>query len=158
MNALPARPVMASGSRPVPDARLRRVAAAYAPVLGVGVVLSLRNGVGAHPGGDPARDLAFRGTGLAPPLFLPAALLGAAVLSGRRDAVGIAATVVAGLVGLAFTAGTTFNLANDVTATRAAGSPVGQTVGIAALHWVFGPALAITSVLGLRGRLRAHRR
>jgi hypothetical protein len=136
------------------EVRLQQLAAWYMPVLGAGVWLSLRYGVGAHPNGNPVRDLAFRGTGLAPPLFLPTALLGAAVLSPRRDRLGTTATAVAGLVGLAFTAGTTFNLRNDIAATRAAGSSTGLTVGIAAFHWVYGPALAVSSFLGLRQRRR----
>lgn len=139
----------------VHEARLRRLAAAYVPVVGAGIWLSLHNGVGARPGGDPARDLAFKGTALAPPLFLPAALLGATMLVPRRDAVGTTATALAGLVGLAFTAGSTINLPNDLDAARAAGSPDRLTVGIAAFHWAFGPALAASSFQGLRER---HRR
>ena len=130
------------------------LAALYAPLAAGGAWLSLRYGVGALPGGDPARDLAFRGTGLAPPLFLPVALLGAAALSRRRDGVGAVATVLAGLVGLAFTAGSTMNLPNDIAAARDAGSPVAWTVGFAAFHWLFGPTLVASAALALRDRRR----
>lgn len=76
----------------VHERRLVTLAALYAPLAAGGAWLSLRYGVGALPGGDPARDLAFRGTGLAPPLFLPVALLGAAALS-RRSAGAVMASV-----------------------------------------------------------------
>jgi hypothetical protein len=139
------------------ERRLLPLAAMYAPLAAGGAWLSLRYGVGALPGGDPARDLVLRGTGLAPPLFLPAALLGAGALSRRPGPTGAVATVVTGLVGLAFTAGSTLNLPNDIAAAQDAGSPVGWTVGFAAFHWAFGPALAASSLLGLRDRRRAKR-
>jgi hypothetical protein len=139
------------------ERRLLGVALAYVPLAAVGAWLSLRYGVGALPGGDPARDLALRGTGLAPPLFLPVALVGAAVFARRQDRVGTGALVVTGLVGLAFTAGSTLNLPNDIAAARDAGSPIGLTVGFAAFHWFFGPALAVTSSLALRRRARTRR-
>lgn len=154
-----AEPTTESDDVRVHEARLRRLAAVYVPAFCAGAWLSLRHGVGVRPGGDPARDLPLKGTAFAPPLYLPAALLGAAALSPRRDAVGTAATAVAGLIGLAFTAGTTLNLGNDIAATRAAGAPVKLIVGIAALHWAFGPALAASSFQGLRPTtpaLKAH--
>lgn len=146
------------GSDPalVHERRMLRLGVGYAPLAAAGAWLSLRYGVGAVPGGDPGQDLVLRGTGLAPPLFLPMALVGAAGLSRRRDGVGAAATVVVGLVGLAFTAGSTLNLPNDVAAARDAGSPVGLTVGFAAFHWLFGPALAASSLLALRRRAAAR--
>lgn len=134
------------------EERLLRLAGLYAPLAAGGAWLSLRQGVGASPGGDPARDLAFRGTGLAPPLFLPVALLGAAALSRDRGRIGAVATGLVGAVGLALTAGSTLNLPNDVAAARDAGSPVAWTVGFASFHWAFGPALVVTSVLALRRR------
>jgi hypothetical protein len=140
------------------ERRLLGLALAYVPLAAGGAWLSLRYGVGALPGGDPARDLALRGTGLAPPLFLPVALVGAAVLARRQDRVGAGALVVTGLVGLAFTAGSTLNLPNDMAAARDAGSPIGLTVGFAAFHWFLGPALAVTSFLALRRRARTRRR
>ena len=136
----------------VHERRLWRLALGYAPLAAAGAWLSFRYDVGALPGGDPARDLVLRGTGLAPPLFLPVALLGAARLSGRRDRVGAAGAAVCGLVGLAFTAGSTLNLPNDVAAARDAGSPVGLTVGFAVFHWVFGPALVASAFFSLRRR------
>jgi hypothetical protein len=135
------------------ERRLLRLALAYVPLAAGGAWLSLRYGVGALPGGDPARDLVLRGTGLAPPLFLPGALVGAAVLAGRQDRIGAGALVVTGLVGLAFTAGSTLNLPNDLAAARDTGSPVGLTVGFAAFHWFLGPTLAVTSFLALRRHL-----
>jgi hypothetical protein len=139
------------------ERRLLPLAALYAPLAAGGAWLSLRHGVGALPGGDPASDLVLRGTGLAPPLFLPVALLGAGALSRNPGRIGAVATVAAGLVGLAFTAGSTLNLPNDIAAARDAGSPVGWTVGFAAFHWAFGPALAASSFLGLRDRRRRAR-
>jgi hypothetical protein len=144
--------VMARDMDLVHEGRLLRLAVGYAPLAAAAAWLSLRYGVGALPGGDPRKDLVLRGTGLAPPLFLPAGLVAAALLSRRRDTVGAAATVVAGLVGLAFTAGSTLNLRNDVAAARDAGSPVGLTVGFAAFHWVFGPGLVASAALALRRR------
>lgn len=62
--------------------------------------------------------------------------------------------MLAGLVGLAFTAGSTLNLPNDIAAARDAGSPVSWTVGFAAFHWLFGPALVASAALALRRRRR----
>ena len=154
-SATAAEPITESDDVRVHEARLRRLAAVYVPVFCAGAWLSLRLGVGVRPGGDPARDLPLRGTAFAPPLCLPVALVGAAALSPRR-AVGTSATAVAGLVGLAFTAGTTLNLGNDIAATRAAGAPVNLTVGVAAFHWAFGPTLTVFSLLALRQRRRAR--
>lgn len=143
------------GSTLVHEQRLLKLAAGYVPLAGGGAWLSFRYGVGALPGGDPAQDLVLRGTGLAPPLFLPAALLGAAAATRRRDRLGAAATVITGLVGAAFTAGSTLNLPNDIAAARDAGSPVPLTVGFAVFHWFFGPALVVSSALALRSRRAA---
>ena len=145
---------MAAGVPLRHERRLVRLAVMSAPLAAGGAWLSLRFGVGALPGGDPARDLAFRGTGLAPPLFLPVLLISAAGLSRRRDTTGAVATALAGLVGVAFTAGSTINLPNDVAAARDAGSPVALTVGFAVLHWFLGPALASSAWLALRSRRR----
>jgi hypothetical protein len=134
------------------ERRLWRLALGYAPLVAGGAWLSVRYRVGAHAGGDPARDLALRGTGLAPPLFLPVALLGATAVSGRPGAAGAVGTAAAGCVGLAFLAGSTLNLANDVAAARGADAPVALTVGFAAFHWVFGPALVVSAWQGLRRR------
>ena len=147
---------MGSDAALVHERRMLRLGVGYAPLAAGGAWLSLRYGVGALPGGDPTQDLVLRGTGLAPPLFLPVVLIGAAALSRRRDRAGAAATAVVGLVGAAFTAGSTLNLPNDVAAARDAGSPVGLTVGFAAFHWIFGPALAGSSLLALRQRRRTR--
>jgi hypothetical protein len=48
----------------VHERRLMTLAALYAPLAAGGAWLSLHYGVGALPGGDPPRDLAFRDTGL----------------------------------------------------------------------------------------------
>lgn len=132
--------------------RLLPLAIAYLPVVTVGAALSFAYGVGAHPGGDPAKDLLFRGTALAPPLFLPAALLGAAGLARTDGWPAAAGSGVVGVVGLAFLAGTTLNLPNDLDAARAAGSPVGVTIGIAVVHWLVGLGLARAGVLAMKGR------
>jgi len=155
-SATAAEPITSSDNARVHEARLRRLAAVYVPAFCAGAWLSLRHGVGVRPGGNPAQDLPLKGTAFAPPLYLPVALLGAAALSPRRDAVGTSATAVAGLVGLAFTAGTTLNLRNDIAATRAAGGPVNLTVGIAAFHWAFGPTLTVFSLLALHQRRRTR--
>ena len=155
-SATAAEPITSSDGARVHEARLRRLAVVYLPVFCAGVWLSLRHGVGARPGGDPAQDLPFRGTAFAPPLYLPIALVGAAAFSARGDALGTSATAVAALIGLAFTAGTTLNLRNDIAATRAAGASVNLTVGIAAFHWAFGPTLTVVSFLALRQRRRAR--
>ena len=39
------------------ERRVQRLATFYAPLAAGGAWLSLRNGVAAHAGGDPARDL-----------------------------------------------------------------------------------------------------
>jgi hypothetical protein len=135
-----------------PRQRLLPLAIAYLPVVAVGTALSFAYGVGAHPGGDPAKDVPFRGTALAPPLFLPAALLGAASLARTDGWPATAGSGVVGLVGLAFLAGSTLNLPNDLDAARAAGSPVGVTIGIAVVHWLVGLGLARASVLATSRR------
>jgi tetrahydromethanopterin S-methyltransferase subunit D len=135
-----------------PQRRLLPLAIAYLPVATVGAALSLAYGVGAHPGGDPAQDLLLRGTALAPPLFLPAALVGAAGLARQEGWPAAAGTGVVGLVGLAFMAGSTLNLPNDLDAARAAGSPVGVTIGMAVVHWLVGLGLAGAGMLAIRSR------
>lgn len=140
-----------------PQQRLLPLAIAYLPVVAVGVALSFAYRVGAHPGGAPAKDLLFRGTALAPPLFLPAALLGAAGLARTNGWPATAGISVVGLVGLAFLAGTTLNLPNDLDAARTAGSPVGATIGIAVVHWPVGLALVRASMLAMRRQPRRVR-
>jgi hypothetical protein len=94
--------------------------------------------------------MVFKGTALVPPLFLPIVLVGAALLARKHGSAGVLGKVVAGLLGLAFTAGSTLNLPNDIEAARAAGSPVLLTVATGALHLILGLTLAVHSVLSLR--------
>ncbi len=126
---------------------------AYLPVLAVGVILSYRYQVGAHPGGGPS-DVFLLGTSYAPPLFLPAALLAGAAAARRVGTVGGMGSAVAGLVGVAFLLGTTINLPNDFEAARAANAPIGATVAIAAFHALLGIALVSQMIV----RFREHRR
>lgn len=126
---------------------------AYLPVLAVGVVLSYRYQVGAHPGGGPS-DVFLLGTSYAPPLFLPAALLASAVAARREGIAGGIGSAVAGLVGVAFLLGTTINLPNDFEAARSANAPIGATVAIAAVHALLGMVLVSQMIV----RFREHRR
>jgi hypothetical protein len=105
-------------------------------------VLSFVYDVGAEPGGDPADDLAFRGTGLAAPLFLPVVLVAAAVLARARTWLGAIGSAIVGLVGVAFSLGGIFNLPNDLDAARAAGSPTGLTIAFGVVTAIFGLAFA----------------
>lgn len=105
-------------------------------------MLSFVYDVGAEPGGDPADDLAFRGTGLAAPLFLPVVLVAAAVLARARTWLGAIGSAIVGLVGVAFFLGGIFNLPNDLDAARAAGSPTGFTIAFGVVTAIFGLAFA----------------
>ena len=105
-------------------------------------MLSFVYDVGAEPGGDPADDLAFRGTGLAAPLFLPVVLVAAAVLARARTWLGAIGSAIVGLVGVAFFLGGIFNLPNDLDAARAAGSPTGLTIAFGVVTAIFGLAFA----------------
>jgi hypothetical protein len=105
-------------------------------------VLSFVYDVGAEPGGDPADDLAFRGTGLAAPLFLPIVLVAAAALARARTWLGAIGSAIVGLVGVAFFLGGIFNLPNDLDAARAAGSPTGLTIAFGVVTAIFGLAFA----------------
>jgi hypothetical protein len=105
-------------------------------------VLSFVYDVGAEPGGDPADDLAFRGTGLAAPLFLPVVLVAAAVLARARTWLGAIGSAIVGLVGVEFFLGGIFNLPNDLVPARAAGSPTGLTIAFGVVTAIFGLAFA----------------
>ena len=124
----------------LPVHRLLPIAIAYLPVPLTGAALSARWGVGASPGGGP-RDMVLRGTALTPPLFLPAALVGAAAASRSDGRTGRAGAAIVTLVGAAFLAGSTANLPNDLAAARAAGSPARLTTGLAAVHLALALAL-----------------
>jgi hypothetical protein len=112
---------------------------AYAPVPVAGALLSIAWNVGATPTSGAA-DLPLRGTALAPPLFLPLALLGAAAAARRPGAIGMAGVAVCALVGAAFLGGSTLNVPNDLAAGQAAGTPAALTIALAIVHC----ALAIT--------------
>ena len=132
------------------DDRLLRLVVAYLPIAAGGAVLSFVYDVGAHPGGDPAKDIFLRGTPLVPPLFLPAGLVAAGLLTRRGGTAATTGAAIAGIVGVAFLAGTTLNLANDFDAARAAGSPIGLTVATAVVHAALGLGLARHAIAVLR--------
>jgi hypothetical protein len=118
--------------------RLVVIAGVYVVLAIIGAVLSLAYDVGAEPGGDPADDLAFRGTALATPLFLPIVLIVAAALARTRGWAGVIGAAAVGLVGVAFFLGGIFNLPNDLDAARAAGSPTALTIAFGVVTAIFG--------------------
>ena len=109
------------------------IVAAYLPVPAAGALLSAAWNVGATPEGGP-RDMYLRGSALTPPLFLPVVLLGGAALAREAGAPGRVGAGVVTLVAGLFLAGSTLNLPNDVAAAKSARTPVGLTVGLAAIH------------------------
>lgn len=137
-----------------PSRRLLIVTLAYLPVVAAGTALSFAYGVGARPGGDPARDVVFRGTALAPPLFLPALLVCAALLTRRPGPAGVLGAGVAGAVGLAFLLGSTANLSNDLEAARAAASPVALTIAMAVVHFALSILLLWNASASVTTRFR----
>lgn len=134
--------------------RLLSLAGAYLPVVATGAVLSFVYGVGARPGGDPRADIVFRGTALAPPLFLPASMVGGAALARAPGRAGAIGTAIAGAVGIAYFLGGTVNLPNDLKAARAAGSPPGLTAALCAIAAAFGLGLAGSAAMALFGAAR----
>lgn len=114
--------------------------AAYLPVPIGGALLSAAWDVGATPEGS-ANDMYLRGTALTPPLFLPVVLLGGSALAREAGAPGRVGAGAVTLVAVAFLAGSTLNLSNDVKAAKSAGTPVGLTVGLAAIHATLSIAL-----------------
>ena len=137
--------------------KLLPIVAAYLPVPIVGAALSARWDVGATPEGG-ADDMFLRGTALTPPLFLPVILLAGAALArqpGHRGRVG-AGLVTA--VGVAFLAGSTANLPNDLAAAESAGTPRRLTVGLAAIHLTLAIALLYNAVPRLLQSSRRARR
>jgi hypothetical protein len=135
------------------ERRLLPLVRAYAPVPALGALLSIAWDVGASPTGG-AEDLLFRGTALAPPLFLPVALAGAAAAARRPGATGAVGVAVCALVGAAFLGGSTLNLPNDLAAAAAAGTPVPLTIALAIVHSVLAIALLWHAVPALLARLR----
>jgi hypothetical protein len=125
------------------------IVAAYLPVAIGGAVLSVRWDVGASPEGSPS-DRVLRGTALTPPLVLPVVLCAAAAAArseGRRGRVGAG---LVSLVAVAFMAGSTANLPNDLAAARAAGTPVALTAGLAAIHLGLSIGLLYNAIPRLR--------
>ncbi|HSK93166.1 MAG TPA: hypothetical protein VLA76_03810 [Candidatus Angelobacter sp.] len=139
--------------RPDPD-RLLPVVLAYLPVAGAGAVLSAAWNVGASPDGD-AGDMVLRGTALTPPLFLPIALLTGAVAARRGGRTRRAGAGVVALVGVAFLAGSTANLPNDLAAAEAAGTPRALTGVLAIIHLALAITLLFHAVPTLLGRRRS---
>jgi hypothetical protein len=141
-----------------PGRLLLPTAAAYLLIAIAGAALSLAYDVGAESGTGPAADLPFRGTGLAPPLFLPVVLVAAAALARVRGWPGALGAVVVGLAGIGFFLGGTLNLPNDVDAARAAGSPIGLTIAAGVLAAVFGLAFAALAGAELSARVGGRAR
>jgi hypothetical protein len=130
------------------------IVAAYLPVAIGGAALSVLWDVGATPEGG-ASDMFLRGTALTPPLFLPVVLAVAAAAAradGRRGRVGAGFVT---LVAIAFMAGSTANLPNDVAAARAAGTPIALTAGLAAIHLGLSVGLLYNALPRLRQRAAA---
>ena len=127
------------------------IVVAYLPVPIAGAVLSAIWHVGASPEGGPG-DMFLRGTALTPPLFLPALLLGGAAAAREDGTAGQVGAGIVSLVGVAFLAGSTANLPNDFAAAKSAGTPVGLTAGLAAVHLALSLALLANAVPRLRGR------
>ena len=137
---------------PSPSARrLLPIVLAYLPVPIVGAILSAAWGVGASPEGGPG-DMFLRGTALTPPLFLPAALLVAAMAARREGSAGRIGAGFVSLISLAFLAGSTFNLPNDFAAADSAGTPLALTAGLAGIHIALSLSLLYNAVPRLSGR------
>ena len=127
---------------------------AYLPLPAVTTVLTFVWKVGASGSSRDPRDVFLKGTGLAPPAFLPVALAAGAAAARRADAVGTAGLAVCALVGAGFLGGSTVNLPNDLAAARAAGTPRWLTPVLAAVHVVVAVALLSIAIPALVTRLR----
>ena len=137
---------------PTPSPRsLLPIVAVYLPLPIIGAALSAMWDVGASPEGG-AGDMLLRGTALTPPLFLPAILVGAAVVARQGGSRGRVAAGVVSVISGAFLAGSTANLPNDFAAARAAGTPLALTAGLAAVHIALSLALLFHAVPTVRGR------
>lgn len=130
--------------------RLLPIVLAYLPVPIAGAVLSARWKVGASPEGGPG-DMFLRGTALTPPLFLPAILVGAALVAPRDGTTGRVGAAAVATIATAFLAGSTANLPNDFKAADAAGTPRRLTAALAAIHVALAIALLVNAVPRLRG-------
>jgi len=131
------------------------IVAAYLPVPIAGALLSAAWNVGATPEGS-ANDMYLRGTALTPPLFLPVLLLGGAALAREAGAAGRVGAGMVTLVGVAFLAGSTLNLPNDLAAAKAARTPVALTAGLAAIHAALSIALLCNAMPRLSSRAQVR--
>jgi hypothetical protein len=129
---------------------------AYLPVPIAGAVLSVAWNVGASPEGG-AGDMFLAGTALTPPIFLPVLLVGAAFAARRNGVAGRVGAGLASLVGVAFLAGSTFNLPNDFAAADAAGSPLVLSAALAVVHIVLSITLLYNALPTLVGRPAGRR-
>ncbi|HEX2258199.1 MAG TPA: hypothetical protein VHJ40_00445 [Actinomycetota bacterium] len=136
---------------------LLTIAVVYLPIVVLGAVLSFVFQVGAEPAGSPAADLPLRGTALAPPLFLPLALLVGAALARRPGGTGFLGKALVLGVGLAFVAGSTFNLPNDLRAAEAVGSPPTLTFALGVLHLVLGLTLIFQAAVAVGSQIKRER-
>jgi hypothetical protein len=127
------------------------IVAAYLPVPIAGALLSAAWKVGATPEGS-ANDMYLRGTALTPPLFLPVLLLAGAALARQPGAPGRVGAGMVTLVGVAFLAGSTLNIPNDLAAAKSARTPVALTAGLAAIHVALSIALLYNAVPRLSSR------
>jgi hypothetical protein len=127
------------------------IVAAYLPVPIAGALLSAARKVGATPEGS-ANDMYLRGTALTPPLFLPVLLLAGAALARQPGAPGRVGAGMVTLVGVAFLAGSTLNIPNDLAAAKSARTPVALTAGLAAIHVALSIALLYNAVPRLSSR------
>jgi hypothetical protein len=160
VTTLVARPKRRNLGEEVPMPRssprnLLPIVAAYLPVPIVGAALSAIRDVGATPEGD-AGDMFLRGTALTPPLFLPVVLLAGAALARQPRAGGRVGAGLVTVVAVAFAAGSTANLPNDLAAAESAGTPAALTVGLAAIHFTLSIALLYNAVPRFRGRTAAQ--
>jgi hypothetical protein len=124
---------------------------AYLPVPIVGASLSALWDVGASPEGG-AGDMFLRGTAVTPPLFLPVVLLAGSALARDDRTRGRVGAGLVSLVAVAFLGGSTANLPNDFAAAESAGTPLGLTLGLAAVHLALSLSLLFNAVPRLRGR------
>ena len=137
------------------DRNLLPIVAAYLPVPIAGALLSAAWNVGATPEGG-ANDMYLRGTALTPPLFLPVVLLGGAVLARETGTPGRVGAGVVTLVAVAFLAGSTLNLPNDLAAAKSARTPAALTVGLAAIHAALSLALLYNALPRLSSRAQVR--
>ena len=135
------------------ERRLLPIVLTYLPVPAAGALLSIAWGVGATPVSGAA-DLPIQGTALAPPLFLPLFVAGAAAAARREGWPGTVGLALCSLVGTAFLAGSTLNLPNDLAAGSAAAVPAPLIVTLAGIHIALAIALLWHALPALVMRFR----